>query len=363
MVASEAELILVVDDTASSRAVLAKGLATVGFETITAADGPSALELVRSRRPALVLLDVMMPGMSGSEVLEHLRREHARADLPIIMITARDDRSDVVAALTAGANDYLVKPVDLTVCSARMRAQLELRRANAELRAAIREKNHFLGMAAHDLRNPLSVIKFYSEFLLMDLDCPVEERAQFVKTICTTSDQMLRMVDDLLSVAKIESGQLQLNRLATDVRALVEEKVNLNRVLAGNKGITIELELAPSLPRLAIDGPKIGQVLDNLITNAVKFSPSPNAIRVVARMSADEVVISVEDQGPGIPEEERAHLFQPFKRTSVRSTGGETSTGLGLAIARRIVEGHGGRIGLQSEVGRGSCFWFSLPSS
>ena len=375
MAPSDSDLILVVDDTASSRAVLTRGLGSVGYSTCAAASGLEAIELVRERRPALLLLDVMMPGLSGLEVLAHLRESHVSSDLPVIMVTAREDASDVVAALTAGANDYIIKPVDLSVCCARINTQLELRRAAADLRAAKhvvternaelerldREKNHLLGMAAHDLRNPLSVIKFYSEFLLMDTEAPREDRVQFLKTICTTSDAMLKLLDDLLSLSRIESGQLQLNRQPTDVRALIEEKVALNRVLATNKSMVIDLDVSPLLPELSIDGPKIGQVLDNLITNAVKYSPPPNAIHVAAGLDAVEIAISVTDHGPGIPEDERAQLFEPFKRTSVRSTGGESSTGLGLAIARRIVEGHGGRIGLDSTVGRGSRFWFSLP--
>ena len=367
--------ILVVDDTASSRAVLAKGLSAVGYETALAASGEEALASVSNRRPDLILLDVMMPGLSGLEVLERLRKTYSSTDLPVIMVTGATDARDVVSALEAGANDYMTKPVDLGVCSARIRTQLalgvaaaELRETtrtlsvrNAELERLDREKNHLLGMAAHDLRNPLSVIKFYSDFLLNEYECTPEERQHFLRTILTTSDSMVTLLDDILSMARIESGELQLNMQSTDISTLIEEKVSLNRVLAGAKQMEIQMRL-PALPLMMIDGPKIGQVLDNLLTNAVKYSPPPNRIDVAAESEAGLVSISVTDHGPGIPEAEQPQVFLPFRRTSVRSTGGEASTGLGLAIARRIIEGHGGTIGLESAVGHGSRFWFSLPS-
>ena len=369
------DLILVVDDTASSRAVLARGLEAKGFATLVAAGGEAALELIEAGQPDLVLLDVMMPGMNGLEVLERVRKNAPSSDLPVIMATSRSDASDVVRALETGANDYIIKPVDLAICTARIRTQLALRRTTLELRDATRalerrneeltrinrEKNHILGMAAHDLRNPLSVIKFYSDFLLLNERLPADQRDTFLKTIRGTSVSMVALVDDLLSISKIEAGELQLHPATTDLRRLIVQNVELNRVLAAAKQMEIALALPDDLPALSIDAAKIEQVLDNLITNAVKYSPPPNRIDVQAEVQAHSVVVSVTDHGPGIPESEQAQLFQPFKRTSVQSTGGESSTGLGLAIARRIVEGHGGRIGLESQPGRGTRFWFSLP--
>lgn len=367
--------ILVVDDTASVRLVLQRGLRVAGYDTLVAESGPAALASISRSLPDLVLLDEMMPGMSGHEVLAFLRGRWSSTDLPVIMVTARDDARDIVSALDAGANDYIVKPVDLSVCMARIRTQLTLKRTTAQLVEATktllmrndelerlnREKNQLLGMAAHDLRNPLSVIRYYSDFLLGINDATPDQREQFLRTIREQSDEMVTLVNDLLSISRIEAGELQLNREPTDLRALIEHKVELSRVLAAAKQMEIALLLPHELPPLLIDGAKTEQVLDNLLSNAVKYSPPPNRIDVDAQVRSAEVMVSVTDHGPGIPADEQSALFQPFRRTSVRSTGGESSTGLGLAIARRIVEGHGGKIGLESQQGRGSRFWFTLP--
>ena len=173
---------------------------------------------------------------------------------------------------------------------------------------------------------------------------------------------MLHLIDDFLDVSSIESGNLRLDRCPLDPRKLLEHNVLLNAVLAQKKNIQVALEIEGALPMLSLDEGKIGQVLNNLISNAVKFSQSGTAVTVHAVAEGGGVQIAVRDQGPGIPEGERGKLFQPFGKTSVRSTAGESSTGLGLAIVRKIVEGHGGRIWVESEVGVGSAFLFTLPT-
>ena len=169
------------------------------------------------------------------------------------------------------------------------------------------------------------------------------------------------MVTDLLDVAVIEGGRLTLDRQPTDLVALARHNVKLNGVLAARKDIAITLEAQPSIPEIACDRAKIEQVLNNLLTNAVKFSHRGRAVHV-SITAADGSATAVRDQGQGIPEAELSKLFKPFGKTSVQSTAGEQSTGLGLAIVRNIVEGHGGRIWAESEVGRGSTFSFMLPT-
>ncbi len=240
--------------------------------------------------------------------------------------------------------------------------QREMVRKNVELEKLNEQKNRILGMAAHDLRSPLGVILGYSEFLEAEAgDVLNAEQREFVAVIKDTSEFMLRMVTDILDVTSIEAGQLKLDRQPTDLTRLVRHNVKLNQVLASRKQIAVELEAIPALQPILLDAGKIEQVLNNLISNAVKFSHGGSRVVIRLTCSNEFVTVAVQDQGQGIPERDLSKLFKPFGKASVRSTAGEHSTGLGLAIVRNIVEGHGGRIWLESEVGKGSTFSFTLP--
>jgi signal transduction histidine kinase len=241
--------------------------------------------------------------------------------------------------------------------------QRELARRNAELAKLNEQKNRFLGMAAHDLRNPLGVILTYASFLEQEATELRPEHREFLRIIKRSSEFVSQMLTDLLDVTAIESGQLQLNSRSVDLGSLVAHSVALNRTLAAPKQIEVVLEPVPPLPRITIDAGKIEQVLNNLISNAVKFSHRGSRVTVRVSHSEGVVTVAVADEGQGIPHADFSKLFKPFSTTSVRATAGEQSAGLGLAIVRRIVEVHGGRIWLESEVGRGSVFRFTLPAA
>lgn len=239
--------------------------------------------------------------------------------------------------------------------------QRELARKNAELERLHDEKNRFLGMAAHDLRNPLGIIQAYAEFLLHDDDLELEGRqTRFIESIHDSSRFMLQLVNDLLDVSKIEAGAIDLSPETTDLAEVVERIVRLNRLLASEKEIEVELE-SPGTLEAVVDEGKIEQVLTNLLTNAVKYSEEGTTVQVELRGDDDGVVLAVADQGQGIPQDELDELFEPFASTSVEATAGESSTGLGLAITHRIVQAHGGQIEVESEVGKGSTFTVRLP--
>ena len=242
--------------------------------------------------------------------------------------------------------------------------QRKMAKKNVELGKLNEVKNRIVGVAAHDLRNPLGVILSYAEFLESDTANPLSPaHRHFVAVIRRTSEFMLGLVTDLLDVTAIEAGNLTLDRQPTDLGRLTRDNVTLNAVLANRKDITLVLEPYPAIPEAALDRGKIEQVLNNLIGNAVKFSHRGRTVRVTITpdAAAGWVTVAVRDEGQGIPEADLAKLFKPFGKTSVLSTGGEQSTGLGLAIVLNIVEGHGGRISVESKVGEGSTFAFTLP--
>jgi signal transduction histidine kinase len=240
--------------------------------------------------------------------------------------------------------------------------QRELAKKNVELERANQLKDQFLGMAAHDLRNPIGAIRSFS-MLLLDADFPLspERQRDLLRRIKGSSEFMLALINDLLDLSAIESGQVRIDARDVDIARLVRENVELNRVLAKDKQIDIRVEIAPDVPHIIADAFKIEQVLNNLLSNAVKFSSPGTVVRVGVRAEDRGVWLAVADEGPGIPAGELATLFRPFQRATPRATAGERSTGLGLAIVKRIVDRHGGRLSSDSEVGRGTTFSVWLP--
>jgi len=225
-----------------------------------------------------------------------------------------------------------------------------------------RTKNSLLGMAAHDLRNPIAVIKEASNMLIdTKLKLPAEDRVELLHLCKRMSDFMLNLVDELLDVAKIEAGNLKLEKTENNYGKFVSGVLELNQIFARKKKIDLNFKYEAENIDLLFDKNKIEQVLNNLISNAIKYSFPETKISVHLKKEKDFVLTEVIDEGQGIPEEELHKLFNMFQKTSVRTTAGEKSTGLGIAISKKIVEAHGGTIGALSQVGKGSVFFFRLP--
>ena len=219
-------------------------------------------------------------------------------------------------------------------------------------------------MAAHDLRNPLGVFLGFAELMLDGKIGKLSaEQEQVVAVLKRDSEFMLGLVNNLLDVAKIESGKVNLDLKPVDLGALAEENVALNRLLAEKHEVKLALKRPDDLPTLTLDRPKIWQVFNNLLSNAVKFSKPETLTMVELMRVVGGVTIAVRDQGAGIPPEEMESLFKPFSRGTTKPVAGERSTGLGLVIVKKIVESHGGTIKVESEVGAGSTFTVFLPES
>lgn len=240
------------------------------------------------------------------------------------------------------------------------------RRRTAKIEQLSEQKSLFVGMAAHDLRNPLSSIALISYSLLHDIDTkptPKEKIKLTLENIHHASERMLALINDLLDVTKIETGHLDLHVGTCSYRDLVNRNVDYNRIVAERVGIKLVVRAEEELPDLEIDAIKIDQVLNNLVGNAIKFSPSGAVVTVTVSVAHGEVVTSVVDQGPGVVSDDLTRIFVAFYRAApvTDGTAKQTSTGLGLAIAKRIVEAHGGRIWAENLPHAGSMFTFTLP--
>jgi len=229
---------------------------------------------------------------------------------------------------------------------------------NAKLKALNDEKDRYLGIAAHDLRNPLSSTRGLSELLLETTLEP--DQREFLETIHRTSDEMLALVNDLLDTSVIESGKLDLRRADCDVSKLLRQRIRLLEPYARSKQIVLAVD-AIAGQRANIDASRFAQVVDNLISNAIKFSPLATTVDVSQRFSGTVFTFAVQDHGPGISDADKKLLFRTFQKLSARPTAGERSTGLGLAIVKKIIDAHGGRIEVDDTPGGGTRFTVTMP--
>lgn len=370
--------ILVVDDLDTNRDALARMLEREGLSTEVAQDGFDALEKIRSGAFDTILLDVMMPRLDGIQTLTILKQEIAIRDIPVIMLSALTDAKAIRECIELGADDYLPKPIDRSLLRARLasclrRKQLmdnekdylvRLEATNEELRRLNHLKSRFLAVAAHDLKNPMTTI-----LLLADQLTEAGEEAISIGTkrkqlhrIRESIQKMLGIIQALLDSAAAETGQFELHLQSIDLSALAQEVVEENRVYADSKQISLRCELPQEAPLMAqVDPARIRDVMDNLINNAIKFSPSNRSIRVSLEGLGTKVLFRVKDQGPGLTEEDKKLVFGLYQRLSAKPTGTEFSTGLGLSIVKQRVELHGGRVWVESQHGEGATFHVELP--
>ncbi|TVR49709.1 MAG: sensor histidine kinase [Puniceicoccaceae bacterium] len=341
------------------------------FEIAIAETGEEALVRFEEFQPDLILLDVMLPGIDGYETCRRLHQTHGPEAATVIFLTGKSRPEDVVAGLDAGGVDYLSKPFSPREALARIRTHLSIREQAEKQQALIDQlsraneaKNRFLGMAAHDLRNPLASVRNLAEFLSDQTLGPLTpDQASLVQTIRETSHGMLGLVNELLDFSAIEAGVLHLNPAPTPLADLVDHAVRLASMEAAKKGTSIRIVAGDDQSTIMADPSKVTQVIDNLLSNAVKYSPPGSEITVEIQSSATGYTLAVSDEGPGIPPAEFDRLFQDYSRLSTKPTGGEKSTGLGLAICRKIIEAHHGEISAENLPGRGCQFRFTLPAS
>lgn len=242
------------------------------------------------------------------------------------------------------------------------KAEEEIRKKNTQLAELNETKNKFLGIASHDLRNPLYTIRSFSQIIQDGMVGEVNpEQKEMLGKIYHASTFMKALLENLLDISKIESGKIELKKQTLDLNLTVRQQVELNQLLAKKKNITLHVSLS-DLPLLSFDEGAIIQVIGNFIGNAIKFSPPNTAIFIATETTENSIRFSVRDEGPGLSEDDQALLFKEFQTLSAKPTGGEKSTGLGLAIVKKLINLHKGEVGVETKLGRGSTFFFSLPT-
>ncbi|MEP7286225.1 MAG: hybrid sensor histidine kinase/response regulator [Chloroflexota bacterium] len=364
-------VVLIVDDIPTNVGVLMEFLESSGYKVLVATDGESAIEQAEYAHPDIILLDVMMPGIDGFETCQRLKANETTHDIPVVFMTALSETVDKVRGFELGAADYITKPLQQEEVVARVNAHLTLYRQKQEIERLRQQdqiyyenlsllKDKILNTASHDLKNPLTAILFAIDLARRYISTNDPRVIDKLNQIELETNYMRSLITNLLDLAQLETG-IGTHIEAVSLRALLETNIDLALILAEKKHIALSRHLPARDVTFHCDSFQMGQVLQNLMSNAVKYTPEGGSIEVGGEAKESQVMIEVRDSGLGIPEADIPHLFEKFYRVNTQEHHAIPGTGLGLAIVQEIVQQHGGGIQVRSQLGVGSTFSVMLP--
>jgi len=355
--------VLIIDDSEDDVEMLRRFLLSEDTVIRGVTKSSEAEQAFKEFEPDLVLLDLHMAPPDGFEILRRLRSARTSLGfLPVVVLTGDIEQSARNNALDLGADDYLTKPLDRQEVVLRVRNLLSARRLHVELARSYLHKSDFLASLSHELRTPLSSIIGFSELLMTRPNGDIDDttRQRYYGHINAGGHHMMSLINDVLDLAKVEAGQIVLRIEDVLITDVVGSVMSMMEPLATKKAIRLEADGAGA-GRIPADAGKLKQMLLNLVSNAVKFTPEGGCVTIGARRLADTVEIFVSDTGIGIAESDREHLFEAFRQLDSGAAHDQSGTGLGLALTKRFAEIHGGQIRLTGELGKGSVFTLVLP--
>ncbi|OGV58520.1 MAG: hypothetical protein A2X49_13070 [Lentisphaerae bacterium GWF2_52_8] len=358
--------VLMVDDTPANLELLSGMLKGRGYKVRAAVSGELALRAIRNNPPDLILLDITMPEMNGYEVCEKLKSDEKLKDIPVIFLSALSETMDKVKAFGAGGVDYITKPFQFEEVEARVETHLELRRQKRQLQEnydKLREleklRDNLVNMIIHDIRSPLAAIYGYLELLGENAGKTLSaDSVRYSAEAMKAAKQIVQMVSDVLDTSKMEEGQMKLKLVECDLSRMLEEGILGLKSLFEGRVVRFKPGKIPV--KVLADREIIFRVIQNLLANAIKFTPKTGGLILLdIKPAGGRVRVSLKDNGPGIAPEYRQKIFEKFGQAGAGIK--RYSTGLGLTFCKLAVEAHGGGIGVDSEEGKGSTFWFELP--
>ncbi len=375
---ADAPLILVADDVSANVELLFDQLHVLGFRTIAAGDGPTALQACFEHKPDLCILDVSMPPgdlgvddrSTGFEVCRRIKRDPRTKSIPVIFVTALNDTTDRVKAIEAGGDDFLTKPHNRLVLGARVRSLLKLKAATDALEQSLRKqreleklRDDLMKMIVHDLKSPLTSLLATMEMLLDgDFGMLNEAQRKALADSEAKAEDLLALINDLLEVSRIEEAELTLDLQPIAPAALLAEVVHEWDLRFQQEGARATVDVADDAPVIEADKALLKRVVGNLVQNALTHSATAVKLQLSARRNGGGILFTVADNGPGIPPEYHEVIFRKFERVKTPNAPRTRSSGLGLAFCKLVVDAHGGRIWVQSAgEGQGSAFHIALP--
>jgi signal transduction histidine kinase len=373
------ETVLIVDDEEKNIKLIKLMLKAEEYHLVGAQSGEEALHAVEETPPDLILLDVMMPGIDGFEVCRRLKREEQTRIIPIVMVTALREKEHRVAALKAGADDFLSKPVDQTELVVRVKSLLrikayhegllksyrEISEKNEKLEELERAKEGLSHMIIHDLRNPLTAISVSLEMILLQKQSLNEVQHENLRKCVNYCSDLNRLIQSLLDIRRMEEGKMQLHKEPADLAALTEEALGQFKPRADLKGVAMSFSSSDGSASLNMDREIIKRVVDNLLNNAIRHTPEGGEIRVCVDIPSGQGGgrVRVIDNGDGLSPDYYERIFDKFEQADLKGKGVSVGrSGLGLAFCKMAVEDHGGKIWVESEgIGKGCTFGFVIP--
>ena len=359
--------VLVVDDEPQNVMLLQDLLEARGYQVLTADDGQNGLVLAREHNPDVVLLDVMMPRLSGFDVCHRLKAEPSTAMIPVLLVTALDAREDRLAGIGAGASDFISKPIDSADLILRVRNAVATKRLHDQVSTQLRRlqeleaaRDTLTHMVVHDLRSPLTGLIGYIELLgAIARETGNAEAVEYTTDAQAIASRLTEMVSQVLDVSRLEAGQMPLSVTDTDLVMLLPAAVG--ELGPTPAGVSVVYELPNEPVHVSCDPAVISRVVANLVGNAYKFTRRDGEVRIGLIYRNGRVRFSVTDQGPGIAPEYRERIFDKFGQVPSSGSGGARSSGLGLTFCKLAVAAHRGEVGVESAETGGSRFWVELP--
>jgi two-component system, sensor histidine kinase and response regulator len=357
-----APLVMVVDDELINVQLVTTLLTERGYDVLPALSGEEALERAASRRPDLAIFDLKMPGMDGVALCRQFRETPELAAVPVIFVTGTTDEEALVRCFEAGAVDFLSKPILAAELLQRVRTHLELKFSRDRLVLKARDCDTLTAMVAHDLKSPLASIRFSVQMLAEEPALREERLQDLLASLVDSTDRTLAFIDDFLN-RNAAASTVSLDAFRPfALRDLLASVVQIYNQYGSEKKIRVDFRPAGPVEAFA-DPLAVEHVIENLLSNAIKFAPPGSRVQVMLEPGSPGTArIRVLDRGPGIDESDRKRLFQRYVRLSARPTSGESSTGLGLSIAKQLVDAMHGSLAYEPRPGGGSVFVFELPT-
>lgn len=352
-------IILIVDDEPDNFDVIDALLSQESYQLAYVSDADQALNLLETSLPDVILLDVMMPGISGIDFCKLFKANPQWAHIPVIMVTALSTKEDLVQCLEAGADDFISKPVNGMELRARIRSMLRIKKQYDRVQGLLQLREDMVNMMVHDLRNPLAGIIF-SVGMLKRAKLSPEKQQQKIEQIELSGRKLQSMIDSLLMMAKLEANKMVLNYQPTDLYEICTSAITDFQPIAQQSNLEIISDLPISSGSVSVDAAIFRRVVDNLLSNAIKFSPGNSQIFLKATyLKNSGAKVQVIDSGPGVNQATKEIIFQRYEIGNFQE--GVNQIGLGLAFCKIAIEAHGGSITLEDNQPKGAIFTINIP--
>ncbi len=354
--------ILVVDDQPANLRAVSALLSRHGYEVRTAGTGEEALAMALAAVPDLLLLDMMMPGMDGFDLLVEVQAQPELASVPAIFLTAAQDREMLLRAFDAGAVDYVTKPFIPEELLARVTAHVGLKLTRDRLERVAHQRQELVNLVAHDLKNPLSSVLFASD-VLRNAGCKPERVPRYLEMIYDSAGDALGYIRRYLETQSRRSNEPRPPAASTTLNEVLDWLVQRYELQLENRGLRMQISTPAVRSHVAIDGLVLRQVAENLVSNAMKYAPGSTIDLSIRNSAPGFWQLLVEDRGPGIPPSRQAQLFKPFTRLSETDPADGLSSGLGLSLAKQILSQYEGNLWYEDREGGGARFVIELPAA